>query len=68
MGDSRVVLLESNSNGIIFVIVINITTASIMTTIFNIGIAYFADSFLHKYCLSGKLNLAPQLILKERRV
>jgi hypothetical protein len=68
MGDSRAVLLESNSHGIFFVIAINNTTAIIIITIFIIGIAYFADSFLHNYCLSGKLNLAPQLILKERRV
>jgi hypothetical protein len=64
MGDSRVVLLESNSNCIIFVIVINITTASIMITNFNIGIVYFADSFLHKCCLSGKRSSSnTQIIL-----
>jgi len=39
-----------------------------MITIFIISIVYFADSFLHNCCLSGKLNLAPQLISKERRV
>ena len=68
MDDSRVVLLESNFHGIFFVIVINNTTAIIMITIFIIGIVYFADSFVHNCCLSGKLNLARQLILKERRV
>lgn len=69
MVDTRVVLLESNSNGIIFVIIIiNNNTVIIMITIFIIGIVYFADSFLHNSCLSGKLNMAPQVILKERRV
>jgi hypothetical protein len=68
MGDSRVVLFESNSHGIFCVIVINNTTAIIMITIFIIGIVYFSESILHNCYLSGKLNLAPQLILKERRV
>jgi len=68
MGDSRVVLLESNFHGIVFVIVINNTTAIIMITIFITGIVHSAESFLHNCCLSGTLNLAPQLILKERRV
>jgi hypothetical protein len=63
MGDSRLVLLESNSHGFFFVIVINNTTAITVITIFVIGIVYFADSFLHTCCLTEKLNLAPQLIL-----
>jgi len=44
MNDSRVVLLESNFHGIVFVIVINNTTAIIMITIFIIGIVHFVDS------------------------
>jgi len=68
MGGSRVVLLESNFHGIVFAIVINNTTAIIMITIFIIGIVHFSKSFLHNCCLSGTLNLEPQLILKEQRV
>jgi hypothetical protein len=68
MGDSRVALLETNSHDVFFVNVISNTTAIIMITIFIIDIVYFADSFLHNCCLSWKLNLVPQMILKEKRV